>query len=131
MEKVEVVSKAVKGSATERSRSGDIMSPIARTTKRFLDVVASIVGLAVFSPVLLVIYIAIKCEDHGKAIFSQERVGYHGEIFTLYKFRSMITLAANPPCVRKGINGLPMWVVFCVNITWMNCHNCGTYSKER
>ena len=89
MEKVEVVSKAVKGSATERSRSGDIMSPIARTTKRFLDVVASIVGLAVFSPVLLVIYIAIKCEDHGKAIFSQERVGYHGEIFTLYKFRSM------------------------------------------
>ena len=68
MEKVEVVSKAVKGSATERSRSGDIMSPIARTTKRFLDVVASIVGLAVFSPVLLVIYIAIKCEDHGKAI---------------------------------------------------------------
>ena len=93
MEKVEVVSKAVKGSATERSRSGDIMSPIARTTKRFLDVVASIVGLAVFSPVLLVIYIAIKCEDHGKAIFSQEREGYHGEIFTLYKFRSMITLA--------------------------------------
>ena len=93
MEKVEVVSKAVKGSATERSRSGDIMSPIARTTKRFLDVVASIVGLAVFSPVLLVIYIAIKCEDHGKAFFSQERVGYHGEIFTLYKFRSMITLA--------------------------------------
>ena len=93
MEKVEVVSKAVKGSATERSRSGDIMSPIARTTKRFLDVVASIVGLAVFSPVLLVIYIAIKCEDHGKAIFSPERVGYHGEIFTLYKFRSMITLA--------------------------------------
>ncbi len=93
MEKVEVVSKAVKGSATERSRSGDIMSPIARTTKRFLDVVASIVGLAVFSPVLLVIYIAIKCEDHGKAIFRQERVGYHGEIFTLYKFRSMITLA--------------------------------------
>ena len=74
MEKVEVVSKAVKGSATERSRSGDIMSPIARTTKRFLDVVASIVGLAVFSPVLLVIYIAIKCEDHGKAIFSQENV---------------------------------------------------------
>ena len=66
MEKVEVVSKAVKGSATERSRSGDIMSPIARTTKRFLDVVASIVGLAVFSPVLLVIYIAIKCEDHER-----------------------------------------------------------------
>ena len=93
MEKVEVVSKAVKGSATERSRSGDIMSPIARTTKRFLDVVASIVGLAVFSPVLLVIYIAIKCEDQGMAVFSQERVGYHGEIFTLYKFRSMITLA--------------------------------------
>ena len=49
----------------------------------------SIIGMIVFSPVFLIIYIAIKCEGHGNAIFRQERVGYHGEIFTLYKFRSM------------------------------------------
>ena len=66
------------------------MSPAACRTKRVLDVMASVIGMAVFSPLFLIIYIAIKWEDGGKAIFRQERVGYHGETFTLYKFRSMI-----------------------------------------
>ncbi len=57
--------------------------------KRALDLIASIVGMIVFSPLFFVIYIAIKWEDGGDAIFRQERVGYHGNIFTLYKFRSM------------------------------------------
>ena len=67
-----------------------VMSPAACRTKRVLDVMASVIGMAVFSPLFLIIYIAIKWEDGGKAIFRQERVGYHGETFTLYKFRSMI-----------------------------------------
>ena len=66
-----------------------VMSPAACRTKRVLDVMASVIGMAVFSPLFLIIYIAIKWEDGGKAIFRQERVGYHGETFTLYKFRSM------------------------------------------
>ena len=66
-----------------------VMSPAACRTKRVLDVVASAIGMAVFSPLFLIIYAAIKWEDGGKAIFRQERVGYHGETFTLYKFRSM------------------------------------------
>ena len=66
------------------------MSPAACRTKRVLDVMASVIGMAVFSPLFLIIYIAIKWEDGGKAIFRQERVGYHGEPFPLYKFRSMI-----------------------------------------
>ena len=69
---------------------GSGMSPAACRTKRVLDVMASVIGMAVFSPLFLIIYIAIKWEDGGKAIFRQERVGYHGETFTLYKFRSMI-----------------------------------------
>ena len=67
-----------------------VMSPAACRTKRVLDVMASVIGMAVFSPLFLIIYIAIKWEDGGKAIFRQERVGYHGETFTLYKVRSMI-----------------------------------------
>ena len=67
-----------------------VMSPAACRTKRVLDVMASVIGMAVFSPLFLIIYIAIKWEDGGKAIFRQERVGYPGETFTLYKFRSMI-----------------------------------------
>lgn len=74
-----------------RAYSPCVVSLGACRTKRLLDLVASIVGMVVFSPLFLIIYIAIKCEDGGKAIFKQERVGYHGEIFTLYKFRSMVT----------------------------------------
>lgn len=73
--------------------------------KRTLDVLGSMFGLVVFSPVFLIIWIAIKCEDGGKAIFSQERVGYNGEIFTLYKFRSMIEKAeanGKPALYCKG-----------------------------
>lgn len=73
------------------SYSQNVMSSEVCRTKRILDLVASIIGMVVFSPLFLVIYIAIKCEDKGKAIFRQERVGYHGKIFTLYKFRSMVT----------------------------------------
>ena len=78
--------KDLEGTACRRS----VMSPAACRTKRVLDVVASVIGMAVFSPLFLIIYAAIKWEDGGKAIFRQERVGYHGETFTLYKFRSMI-----------------------------------------
>ena len=82
------------------------MSPAARRVKRGLDLVASVIGMLVFSPVFLIIYIAVKCEDGGKAIFRQERVGYHGEIFTLYKFRSMVTTSESDGrpalCSGKG-----------------------------
>lgn len=66
-----------------------VASPAESRTKRVLDFVATIIGMVVFSPLFLIIYIAIKCEDGGNAIFKQERVGYRGKIFTLYKFRSM------------------------------------------
>ena len=45
--------------------------------------------LIVTSPAFLIIYFFIKREDGGPAIFKQERVGYGGLPFTLYKFRSM------------------------------------------
>lgn len=57
--------------------------------KRILDCVASGLGLIVFSPLLLIIWIAIRLESSGPAIFSQERIGYLGRPFTIYKFRSM------------------------------------------
>lgn len=57
--------------------------------KRILDCVASGLGLIVFSPLFLIIWIAIRLESGGPAIFSQERIGYLGRPFTIYKFRSM------------------------------------------
>ena len=67
----------------------DAMSPVACWVKRGFDVTLSLMGLFVFSPVILVIGALIKLEDHGPAIFKQERVGYRGKTFMLYKFRSM------------------------------------------
>ena len=57
--------------------------------KRTFDIICSIAGMIIFSPLYLFLYIAVKREDGGCAIFKQERVGYKGEAFTLYKFRSM------------------------------------------
>ena len=57
--------------------------------KRLVDIVGSIICIILFSPVMLVSAIMIKCTDGGKVIFSQERVGYHNKIFKMYKFRTM------------------------------------------
>lgn len=57
--------------------------------KRAVDVAVAASGLVVMSPVFAAIWLAIRKEDGGPAIFSQERVGYRGQIFTIYKFRSM------------------------------------------
>lgn len=65
------------------------MSATACRVKRVFDVVASIFGLLVSSPTILIIYYLIRHEDGGPAIFKQERIGYGGKPFTLYKFRSM------------------------------------------
>lgn len=65
------------------------MSLGACMLKRIFDVIYSLGGLIVTSPAFLIIYFFIKREDGGPAIFKQERVGYGGLPFTLYKFRSM------------------------------------------
>ena len=61
-----------------------------RFIKRSIDIIGSIMLLILFSPIMLIIAIAIKCTSKGPIIFKQERVGKHNKIFTMYKFRSMI-----------------------------------------
>jgi len=58
--------------------------------KRLFDIVVSGAGLIVFSPIALVIAIAIKLEDGGPVFFIQDRVGKDCRVFAAYKFRSMI-----------------------------------------
>lgn len=65
------------------------MTKWAAFAKRSFDLFGSILGLIVFSPAFAAIYLLIKHEDGGPAIFKQERIGYGGRPFTLYKFRSM------------------------------------------
>lgn len=63
--------------------------------KRVFDVVMSLVALIVLSPVFLVTAIAIWAEDRGPVIFLQKRNGLNGEVFRMYKFRSMCVDAPN------------------------------------
>ena len=62
--------------------------------KRITDVVGALLGIILLSPFLLLISIVIKVEDPKASIFFiQERVGVKGELFRMYKFRSMIVNA--------------------------------------
>ena len=57
--------------------------------KRFFDIILSLCCIIVSSPILLVIALLVRIKLGSPVIFKQERPGYHNEIFTLYKFRSM------------------------------------------
>ena len=57
--------------------------------KRLFDLVCVFFASIFFSPFFIAVYIAIRLEDGGPAIFKQERIGRGGKPFMLYKFRSM------------------------------------------
>lgn len=59
--------------------------------KRIIDIIGSIIGLAITGVLTPLIAIAIKLDSPGPVFFSQKRVGKNGRYFRLYKFRSMYT----------------------------------------
>ena len=65
--------------------------------KRAFDVAACALFLVIFSPILLMIIIAIRLQSPGNAIFAQTRVGRNGRPFTCYKLRTMHSGTANLP----------------------------------
>ena len=58
--------------------------------KAVMDRVGALVALLLFSPVLAAVALAVKLEDGGPILFGQERVGRDGELFRMFKFRSMV-----------------------------------------
>jgi lipopolysaccharide/colanic/teichoic acid biosynthesis glycosyltransferase len=58
-------------------------------TKRLIDVLGSLLLLALLSPALLIIAAAVKLTSRGPVLFRQKRIGEHGTPFTFLKFRSM------------------------------------------
>jgi sugar transferase (PEP-CTERM system associated) len=60
-----------------------------QAVKRATDVVVAGVGFLVTLPIMVIVAIAIKVMSPGPAMFTQQRVGCNGRLFTLYKFRSM------------------------------------------
>lgn len=68
--------------------------------KRGMDVVLSLLGLILLSPVFIGTAIAVLLEDGGPVIFVQNRTGLNGRTFRMYKFRSMVK---NAPQMHKQL----------------------------
>lgn len=68
--------------------------------KRVIDVVASVTGLLLFTPVLAVLGLLIKIDSKGPVIYSQIRLGRHKKPFRIYKLRTMyVDAEANGPAL--------------------------------
>ena len=68
---------------------GDKLSRLFSATKRVMDIGGSLLLLAILSPVLLVVAVAVKASSKGPILYRQHRVGRFGKPFTFLKFRSM------------------------------------------
>jgi polysaccharide biosynthesis protein PslA len=68
-----------------------LMNPWQQNIKRLVDVILSLSGLILLSPLIIYTAIRTKLSSKGNIFFSQERVGYKGKLFFIHKFRSMIT----------------------------------------
>jgi lipopolysaccharide/colanic/teichoic acid biosynthesis glycosyltransferase len=62
----------------------------SRMLKRGIDIIGSLFGLILLSPVFALTALAIKVEDRGPVFFASDRAGKWGKTFQMYKFRSMI-----------------------------------------
>lgn len=66
-----------------------IFPPDVSLSKRILDLTLALIGLVLFSPIIAIIALLVLVFHGRPVIFRQERPGYHGKPFTLYKFRTM------------------------------------------
>ena len=119
--------------------NNDAMSLIGHAVKRSFDLVLSGLLMVIFSPLALICALAVKWEDGGPAIYSQERMGRGGKPFNILKFRSMRVdaEAANSPALYSGdddprltkvgkflrqhhLDELPqLWNVFCGDMSFI------------
>ncbi|MEW6087373.1 MAG: sugar transferase [bacterium] len=72
--------------------------------KRVIDIIGSVFGLIILSPLFLIISILIKFESPGPVLFTQKRIGQNGRPFKIYKFRSMVREAAAGPLYKVQKN---------------------------
>ena len=85
---LEAISQTVPLSQSKPERKSRVKIPIA---KRIFDILVSSFLILCFSPIFILVYIFIKLESKGAAIYKSKRVGSHYNIFDFYKFRSMFS----------------------------------------
>ena len=75
--------------------------------KRAFDIVFSMFGIIVFSPIMLATALAIRLESKGSVIFKQRRHGFNNEIIEVWKFRSMYTEMCDPTARNAVVKNDP------------------------
>ena len=92
---LDILSGSVKTSNVFGAMLSDIQTGLIpdwqQNIKRLIDVMLSLLSLIFLSPLILYAAIRVKFSSPGSIIYSQERIGYKGKKFTIYKFRSMIS----------------------------------------
>lgn len=81
--------------AIDLSNVANKASALYSVSKRTMDIVSSLVGLILLSPLFLLVAILIKLDSKGPIIFKQIRIGKDSKPFYIYKFRSMNIDAPN------------------------------------
>ena len=71
-------------------RAGTTNPPLGGMSKRIMDLVVAISALVLAAPVMVVVALLIRITAGGPAVFSHSRVGFGGQPFKCYKFRSMV-----------------------------------------
>lgn len=89
----------------------DLMPRWQRLFKRLIDVVASFVALIIFLPIMIYVAVRVKLSGNGPIFFAQQRIGYNGRPFLIYKFRSMVVDAEHkgPQLSKEGDERCTKW----------------------
>lgn len=66
-----------------------------RSLKRLFDLIISAIALLLLSPILAIVAEAVKIDSRGPALFRQDRLGLHGNVFKVLKFRTMVVGAGD------------------------------------
>ncbi len=78
--------------------------------KRFSDIILSLIGIIVLSPIYLILFLWIKLDSKGPALFKQVRVGKDNKDFVIYKFRTMIVDAEKKKKIDLEIEDISSFV---------------------
>ncbi|HCL4446263.1 TPA: exopolysaccharide biosynthesis polyprenyl glycosylphosphotransferase [Clostridium botulinum] len=78
--------------------------------KRFSDIILSLIGIIVLSPIYLILFLWIKLDSKGPALFKQVRVGKDNKDFVIYKFRTMVVDAEKKKKIDLEIEDISKFV---------------------
>ena len=70
----------------------DAMGRLQRSLKRAFDIISSLIGFIICSPLFIIIILLLTYQNNGSVFFKQVRIGYKGKPFTIYKFRTMSSI---------------------------------------